>query len=68
MTFAVVKRSCPFGNPAGIVYPVGSKNGCSGSMPESMMPIFTPWPAVSRVGPQSAGAPICCGVEESCGA
>ena len=42
---------CPFGKPAGIVYPAGSKNGWLGSMPESMIPIFTPWPAVSSVWP-----------------
>ena len=28
-----------------------------------MIPIFTPWPAVSSAGPQSAGAPICCGAD-----
>ena len=66
MTFAFVKRRCPFGKPAGIVYPAGLKNGCDWSTPLSMKPIFTPWPAVERPAPQSTFAPICCGVESSC--
>ena len=49
------------------MYPVGSKYGWLGVDPESMIPIFTPWPAVSSVGPQSAGAPICGGVDSACG-
>ena len=68
MIFAVVKRCCPRGKPAGMTYPAGSKNGWPGSIPESMIPIFTPWPAVSSACPQSAGAPICCGDVVSWGA
>src|SRR5712691_13044924 len=62
ITFAVVNEVFPFGKPAGIVYPVGSKNGWVWSTPSSMIPIFMPWPAVASVGPQSAGAPISWGV------
>src|ERR671935_2520629 len=43
ITFAVVYRRSPFGKPAGIVKPVGLKNGCFSSTPSSMMPIFIPW-------------------------
>jgi hypothetical protein len=39
--------------------PVALKKACRWSTPSSMIPIFTPAPAVSRLGPQSCGAPIC---------
>jgi hypothetical protein len=62
ITFAVVKRVLPFGNPRGAVYPDGLKNRCAWSTPSSMIPILIPWPAVARPGPQSAGALIISGV------
>src|SRR6185503_9707664 len=65
ITFAVVNVVSPFGYPAGIVKPAGERNGCVWSTPSSMTPIFIPWPAVVRVGPQSAGAPINCGERSS---
>ena len=58
ITLALVNCVCPFGKPAGIAYPVGSKYLCVASMPSSMIPIFIPLPAVSSVGPQSLSAPI----------
>jgi hypothetical protein len=30
-----------------------------------MIAIFIPWPAFASVGPQSVGAPICCGLRSS---
>src|SRR6478735_11326474 len=68
ITFAVVNRSWPFGKPEGIVYPDGSKYGWLGSTPESMIPIFMPWPALSRVGPQRPGAPIWAALDSDCAA
>src|SRR5258708_6737843 len=67
ITFAVVNDVFPFGNPAGIVKPAGSRNGCVWSTPSSMTPIFIPWPAVASVGPQGAGATISWGVRSSQG-
>ena len=61
ITFGVVKLVFPFGNPAGYEKPLGSKYGCVWSSPSSMTPIFIPWPAVERVDPHTAGAPISCG-------
>ncbi len=52
----------------GYVKPAGLKNGWVWSMPSSMIPIFMPWPAVARSEPQSAVAPISCGVRLSVGA
>src|SRR5919197_5227715 len=57
MILALVKRRWPLGNPVGIEYPVGSKNGWLSSTPLSMIPIFTPCPAVSSPEPQTVGAP-----------
>src|SRR6266511_1380295 len=65
ITFAVVNDVFPFGYPAGIVNPVGSKKGCVWSTPSSITPIFIPCPAVENVGPQRVGAPINCGVRSS---
>ncbi len=48
----------PFGNPAGMVKPLGSKKGCVWSIPSSMIPILIPFPAVAKLGPQRAEAPI----------
>src|SRR5580765_8006441 len=62
ITFAVVYAVFPFGKPAGMVKPAGEKNGCAWSTPSSMIPILIPWPAVARVGPQTCGAPITCGL------
>jgi hypothetical protein len=62
MTFAVVNRRFPFGNPGGDVNPDGSKYGFDGSTPWSMIPILIPRPALpERPAPQSAGAPISTG-------
>src|SRR5437868_4176758 len=61
ITFGVVYCVCPLGNPGGYWKPAGLKYGCAASTPSSMIPIFIPLPAVSRLGPQSLSAPICCG-------
>ncbi len=45
----VVYAVWPFGKPSGIVYPVGSKNGCRWSTPSSMIPILIPAPAFASV-------------------
>ena len=42
------------------------KKGCDWSTPSSMMPIFTPWPAVDRFGPQSVVRADRAGVWASC--
>ena len=62
ITFASVKRLFPFGKPRGIRYPRALKYGWTRSTPSSMIPIFTPWPALESRGPQSAGAPMKLGV------
>src|SRR5919199_5564932 len=62
ITFGVVKRVSPFGNPAGYEYPAGLKKGCDWSTPSSTIAIFVPCPAVASDGPQSCGAPISAGV------
>src|SRR5581483_846442 len=68
ITFGVVKAVSPFGNPAGIVYPAGLKNGCAWSTPSSMIPIFTPLPAVSNAGSSHIRlAPISCGLRSRSG-
>ena len=63
ITFAVVKRVCPFGKPAGIVYPVGSKNGWPGRPRSSMIPIFIPCASgVERRAPERRRADLRPGV------
>src|SRR5215211_5557796 len=64
ITLAFVKRFCPFGKPRGMRYPRARKYGWVLSSPSSMIPIFTPFPAEFRVGPQRAGAPMKAGVDE----
>jgi hypothetical protein len=64
ITFALVYAFCPFGKPRGMRYPLARKYGWVLSRPSSMIPIFTPFPAEFRVGPQSAGAPMKAGVDE----
>jgi hypothetical protein len=67
ITFAVVYAVWPLGNPGGIAYPVGSKNGWRWSMPSSMIAIFMPCPAVLSAGPQSVGAPMAAGLRSRSG-
>jgi hypothetical protein len=50
ITFAVVYAACPFGKPAGMVYPAASKNRWVWSTPSSMIPILIPAPAFGRSG------------------
>jgi hypothetical protein len=68
MIFAVVNRCCPFGEAGRHRVARRVEVGRVGSIPESMIPILTPWPAVSSNGPQIVGAPICCGDEATRGA
>ena len=67
ITFGVVYAVFPFGNSGGYEKPAGAKKGCVWSMPWSMMPIFMPFPAVCRSGPQSCVAPMSFGVRSSVG-
>src|ERR1051325_698844 len=57
ITFALVYAAFPLGKPVGIGYPAGEKNVCRQSIPSSTIPILIPWPALSRFGPQTCGAP-----------
>ena len=57
MTFGVVKPGVPFGNPAGKLMPVGSRNGWFGSTPSSTTPTFTP-PPPAPVAARNAGPPM----------
>ena len=65
MTFDVVNRVSPRGNPSGIENPVGSKSGLLASIPSSMIPILIPSPRLLRPGRQSEAAPINAGLESS---
>ena len=58
MTFAVVYPAWPRGYPAGIAYPVGSKNRCRWSTPSSMIPILIPAPAFGMSAAGSSRARI----------
>src|SRR4051812_32156001 len=61
ITFGVANCVCPFGKPGGYWNPFELKYGWPASTPSSMIPIFIPLPAVSKLGPHSLSAPICCG-------
>src|SRR6478672_9093166 len=61
ITFGVASCVCPFGNPGGYWKALELKYGCSAWTPSSMIPIFIPLPAVSKLGPHSLSAPTCCG-------
>ncbi len=57
MTRPLVKRRCPRGKPAGGRRPAEARYGALTSMPSSITPTLTPWPAVPRVGaPERNGA------------
>src|SRR3954453_8890900 len=53
ITFGVADCVWPFGNPAGYTNPLGLKYGLDASTPSSMIPIFIPWPDVSKAAPHS---------------
>jgi hypothetical protein len=64
ITFGLVQRRAPLGNPAGYWRPSGAKNGFDGSTPSSTTPILIPVPR-APVAAQYAVAPMTDGLRFS---